>query len=143
MGIIEYNYEWTRAFHTLFLQIVAELGDMCNPKLFSIMTAGLDWQYKCMNYGKLNLNCCAIDYCLYTLDITIPLLTNPAYFSDRENIRDRSGQVLPKTMIHLYRMLAYIYYHHRKLFDSLQYRYRIAERLTLYCKKFKGINDPK
>jgi hypothetical protein len=31
-------------------------------------------------------------------------------------------------------------YHHRKLFDSLEYRYRIGERLTLYCKKLNAID---
>jgi hypothetical protein len=34
MGINECNYEWTRPFHTLFLEIVTELGP--------------DWEYKCM-----------------------------------------------------------------------------------------------
>jgi hypothetical protein len=32
MRIKEYNYEWARAFHTLFLQIVTELGEECNSK---------------------------------------------------------------------------------------------------------------
>jgi hypothetical protein len=35
-------------------------------------------------------------------------------------------------MGYLYRMLAHTYYHHRKLFDSLEYRYRIGECLTLF-----------
>jgi hypothetical protein len=86
-----------------------------------------------MNYCNIkNINCCAIDYCVHILDITIPLLTNPAYFSDRDNIRDHSAKTL----------LAVVRYH-RKLFDSLEYRYRIGERLTLYCKKFNVTVDPK
>jgi hypothetical protein len=32
MGINEYNYEWTRAFHTLFSEIVTELGEVCDSK---------------------------------------------------------------------------------------------------------------
>jgi hypothetical protein len=41
------------------------------------MTAGNDWEYKCMNHGKLDLNCCGIDYCLHTLDTNMALLTSP------------------------------------------------------------------
>jgi hypothetical protein len=53
------------------------------------------------------------------------LLTNPAYFSDRENIRDNSALVFPRMMRYLYRMLTHIYYHHKKLFNSLEDRYRM------------------
>jgi hypothetical protein len=96
-----------------------------------------------MNHGKLNLTCSAIDYCVHTLDTTTVLLTNPAYFSNRENIRDNSAQVLLKMMRYVYRMLAHICYHQRKQFNSSQHRYRITEHLTLYCKKIKAIDDPK
>jgi hypothetical protein len=108
------------------------------------MIAGQDLEYKCMNHGNIkNLIFCAIDYCLHTLETTMPFLTNPAYFSDRGNIRDRSALTFPQMVRYLYRMLAHIYYHHKKLFDSLEYRYRIGERLTLYCKKFNIITNPK
>jgi hypothetical protein len=106
------------------------------------MTTGKDCEYKCMSHGKQTLNFCAIDYCLHTLDTTIPLLTNPSYFSDRGNIRDHSAKALLPIVRYLYKMLEHIYYHHRKIFDSLQHRYRIDERLTLYCKKFKAIDNP-
>jgi hypothetical protein len=143
MGIREYNYEWTRGFHTLFSQIISELGEECYPKSCPNMTAGPDWQYKCMNHGKLDLNCCAIDYCLHTLDTDIVLLTNSIYFSDRDHIRDHSTPVFTKIIRYLYRLLEHICYYHKKLFSSLQHRYRIAERLTLYCQKFKVIGNPK
>jgi hypothetical protein len=52
-----------------------------------VMTGGKDWVYKCMNHNKLNLDWCAIDYSLHTLDSTMVLLNNPAYFSDREYSR--------------------------------------------------------
>jgi hypothetical protein len=86
--------------------------------------AGKDWEYKSMNHGNIknNLTRCAIDHSVHTLDTTMPLLANPAYFSDRENIRDRSGQVFPKMVRYFYRMLAHIYCHHRKLFNSLEYK---------------------
>jgi hypothetical protein len=93
-------------------------------------------------HGKQNLNYCSIDYCMHTLDTNMPLLINPNYFSDRDNIRDCSSQTFPKMMRYLYRIPAHIYYHHRKLFDSFQHGYRIAERLTLFCKKFKTIDNP-
>jgi hypothetical protein len=145
MGIIEYNYEWTRAFHTLFSQIVIELGDVCYPKSSLRMTSGKVWEYKCMNHGNIknNFTCCAIYYCIHPLDTTMHLLTNSAYFSDRENTRDRSTQKFPPMVRYLYRMVAHIYYHDRKLFDSLEYRYRIVERLTLYCKNSNIIEEPK
>jgi hypothetical protein len=41
--INEYNYKWTRAFHSIFSPIVIELGEVCNTKQCSSMTAGKDW----------------------------------------------------------------------------------------------------
>jgi hypothetical protein len=38
---------------------------------------------------------------------------------------------------YLYRTLAHIFFHHRKLFDTLEDKLKICECLTLYCKKFK------
>jgi hypothetical protein len=96
-----------------------------------------------MNHGKLDLNCCVIDYYLHTIETNMLLLISSIYFSIREHIRDHSTLVLPKMIRCLHRILPHIYYNHRKLFDSLQFRYRIVERLTLYCKKFKAIDNPK
>jgi hypothetical protein len=84
---IEYNYECTRGFHTLFLEIVTELGKECTPKQCLKMTGGPNWEFKCTNHGNMkNLNCCAIDYCTHTLDTIMPLLTNPIFFPDRDKI---------------------------------------------------------
>jgi hypothetical protein len=85
--------------------------------------------------------CSSIDYTLHLSDTDMYLLSNSAFFSDRNKIRHYSSSAFVKIVRHLYRILAHIWYHHRKLFDSLEYRYRIAERLTLYCKKFKTIYD--
>jgi hypothetical protein len=129
----------------LFLEIVTELGEECDGKICRKITAGSDWEYKCMNHGNIknNPNCCAIDYCVHTLDTTMPLLTNPIYFSESEHIRNRSGQTFPQMMRYVYRMLAYMYSHHRELFNLLEYRYRIAKLFTWYCKKFNIITNPK
>jgi hypothetical protein len=138
-GIKEYNFEWAGAFYTIFSQIVEELGEEFT---YLRMTAGKDWEFRYMCHGKLNITCSTIDYCLYTSDTNIRLLTkHPS--SDRENIRDHSALVFHEMMRFLYRILPHIYYNHRKLFDSLEYRYRIAEGLTLYCKKFNIITKPK
>jgi hypothetical protein len=80
MGINEYNYDLTRAFLTLFSQIVTGLWYVCYPKQCPIMTPGKDWEHKCMNNGKQNLNCCAIDFCIHSLDINMTLLTNLIFF---------------------------------------------------------------
>jgi hypothetical protein len=96
-----------------------------------------------MNHGNMkNFNCCAIDYCIHTLNTNSVLLTSPIYFSDRDHIRDRSALAFPKMVRYIYRMLSHIYFHHRKLFDLLVKGYRIGERLTLYCKKFNIIDHP-
>jgi hypothetical protein len=96
MKINNYNYEWTRAFHTLFLEIVTELGKVCDGKTCPKITAGPKWEYICMNHGSgKNFNCCAIDYCIHTLDATMPLLTNPIFYPDRDNIRNHSAKALP------------------------------------------------
>jgi hypothetical protein len=73
------------------------------------MTAGKDWEYECMSHSKLKLDCSAVYYRLDTLDTTMTLLTNPAYFSDRENIRNHSPKAFPRMMRNLYRMLDYVY----------------------------------
>jgi hypothetical protein len=127
------------------LEIVAELGNVCDSKTCPRITAGPDWEYKCMSHGggKYIFNCCAIDYCIHTLDTTLPLLTHPAFYPDRNNISNHSASALIKMVRYLYRMLAHIYFHHKKLYDSLEFRYRIGERLTLYCKKFNIITNTK
>jgi hypothetical protein len=93
--------------------------------------------------GKYIFNCCAIDYCIHTLDTAIPLLSHPMFYPNRDNIKDHPAKALSTMVRYFYRMLAHIYFHHRKLFDSLECRYRIGERLTLYCKKFTIIEKPK
>jgi MOB kinase activator 1 len=127
------------------LEIVTELGEECTPKLCPKMTTGPDWEYKCMNHGnpKFNPNCSAIDYYIHTLDTTMHLLTNPIFYPDRDNISGHSAKAFSVMVRYLYRMFGHIYYHHRKLFHSLEYKYRIAERLTLYCKKYNIIAIPK
>jgi hypothetical protein len=96
-----------------------------------------------MNHDKQNLNRLEIDFCIHTLDTNMTLLTNPTFFPNKDKIGYYSAKEFPKIIRSIYRMLAHIYYHHRKLFNSLQHRYRIAKRLTLYCKKSKAIRDPK
>jgi hypothetical protein len=127
-------YKRTRIFHII-----------CSGKTFPKITGGKDWELKCWNHGniKTTIICSAIDFCIRTLDTTMPLLTNPIFYPDRENIRDHSTKAFLPMVRYLYRMLAHIYYQNRKLFDLLEYRYRIAERLTLYCKKFNIIDKPK
>jgi hypothetical protein len=96
-----------------------------------------------MNQGNLkNITSTAIDYCIHTLDTDILLPTSPIYFSDREKISDHSAKAPPKMITYIYRMLTHIYCHHRKLFDSFKNKYRIGERLTLYCKKFNILDHP-
>jgi hypothetical protein len=114
MGIKEDNYEWTTTFH------IIDLGQEGDDRTCPQITAGKDWQFKCMSHSNLkNITCTSIDYCAHTLDTSIPFLCNLSYFSDRENIIDHSALLFPKMMRYLYRMLAHIYYHHRKQFDSL------------------------
>jgi hypothetical protein len=38
---------------------------------------------------------------------------------------------------YLYRTLAHIFFHHTNLFNTLEEKFKICERLTLYCNKFK------
>jgi hypothetical protein len=121
----------------------SKLRKECDDRQYSQMTAGKDWQFKCVSNVAKYITSGTIDYCLHTLYTTMPLLTNPAYFSDRDKISDYSVKALPIMMRYICRMLAHIYYHRRKLFDSLEYRYRIGERLTLYCKIFNIITNPK
>jgi hypothetical protein len=102
----------------LFLQIVTELGEVCDPNQYSKMTAGKNWEYKCMSHGKHNFNCCAIDHYTHTLDTAIPLLTHPDFYPDRDKISDHSASALIKMVRYLYRMLAHIHFHHTKLIKT-------------------------
>jgi hypothetical protein len=36
----------------------------------------------------------------------------------------------------VYRTLTHIFFHHTNLFNTLEEKFKICERLTLYCKKF-------
>jgi hypothetical protein len=56
MWIKEYKCEWTTAFHLPFSQIVTKLREECYPISCPSMTAGKDWEYKCMNHGNIKSN---------------------------------------------------------------------------------------
>jgi hypothetical protein len=108
------------------------------------MNTGKEWKFKYISHGsKVNIICSTIDFTLHTLDTDMRLLSNPSFFSTRNKIRDYSVSALVKMVRYLYRMLAHTFFHHKKLFDLLEDRYSIGERLTFYCKKFKIIDNPK
>jgi hypothetical protein len=69
------------------------------------------------------------------------LLFNPIFFSDRNNISDYSASALIKIVRNIYRILVHILYHNWKLYNSLEDRYRIGERLSLWCKRFNIIDN--
>jgi hypothetical protein len=101
------------------------------------MTAGKDWQFLCTLYCKDTKNCCAIDYVSHNIGTTIKVLLNPSFYPDRFEIGNYQAKAFPRMIKYLYRTLAHIFFHHRNLFKTLEDKFKICERLTLYCKKFK------
>jgi hypothetical protein len=99
------------------------------------MKAGKDWQFLYTQHGKDTKNCCAIDYVSHNVEPTITLLLNPLYYPDRFEINDHPAKAFPKIIKYLYGTLAHIFFHHSNLFDSLEEKFKICERLTVYCKK--------
>jgi hypothetical protein len=100
------------------------------------MTAGKEWQFLCIQHGKYPKNCCGIDYISHNVNSTTTLLLNPSFYPDRFEIDDSPAKAFPKMIKYLCRALAHIFYH-TNLFDTLEEKVKICERLTLYCKKFK------
>jgi predicted transcriptional regulator len=101
------------------------------------MTAGKDWQFLYTIHGKDTKNCCTIDYISHNVNSTITLLLIPSFHPDRFEINEHPAKAFPKMIKYLYRILAHIFFHHSNLFNSLDEKFKISERLTLYCKKFK------
>jgi hypothetical protein len=97
------------------------------------MTAKKEWQFLCIQHGKDPKKC----YISHNVGTTIEILLNPLFYPDRFEIGDRPAKAFPKMIKYLYRILAHIFFYHSKLFDSLEEKFKICERLTLYCKKFK------
>jgi hypothetical protein len=56
MNIKNYNFEWTRAFYFIILQITRQLSEECIKNTCPEMTAGKDWQFLCTVHGKLLCN---------------------------------------------------------------------------------------
>jgi hypothetical protein len=136
MNIKNYNYEWTRTFYFIFLQINRQLSEECNKSTCPEMKAGKDWQFLCTVHGKDTKNCCAIDYVSHNIGTTLQVLLNPSFYPDRFEIGDRPAKAFPKMIKYLCRTLAHIFFHHSNLFQTLEEKIKICERLTLYCKKF-------
>jgi hypothetical protein len=101
------------------------------------MTAGKKWQFLCVQHGESLKKCCTIDYVSPNVETTIKLLLNPLFFPDRFEINDHVAKVFPKMIKYLYRTLVYIFFHQTNLFNTSKEKFKICQRLTLYCKKFK------
>jgi hypothetical protein len=101
------------------------------------MTAGKDWQFLCIQHGKETKKCCAIDYVSHKVVATMKVLLNPSFYPDRFEINDYTAKAFPKMIKYLYKTLAHIFFHRSNLFNTLEEKFKISERLTLYCKKFK------
>jgi hypothetical protein len=73
----------------------------------------------------------------HNIKTTIKILLNPSFYPDRFEINDYTAKVFPKMIKYLCRTLAHIFFHHSNLFQTLEEKFKICERLILYCKKFK------
>jgi hypothetical protein len=65
------------------------------------------------------------------------ILLNSCFYPDRFEIDDSLAKAFPKMIKYLYRTLAHTFFHHTNLFDSLEDKFKICERFTLYCKSLK------
>jgi hypothetical protein len=101
------------------------------------MTSGKEWQFLCIQHGKDPKKCCAIHYVSHNIEVSIKVLLNPLFYPDRFEINDHPAKAFPKMIKYLRRILAQIFFHHSKLFNTLEEKFKICERLTLFCKKFK------
>jgi hypothetical protein len=120
MNIKNYNYEWTRAFYFIILQITRQLSEESNKKTCPEMTAGKDWEFLCTVHGKDTKKCCAIYYVSHDVEATMKVLLNPSSYPDRFEIGDYPAKAFPKMIKYLYRTLAHIFFHHSNIFDSFE-----------------------
>jgi hypothetical protein len=58
------------------------------------------------------------------------VLLNPRFYPDIFKIDTHPAKAFPKIIKYLYRTPAYIFFHHSKLFNSLEDKIKICERLT-------------
>jgi hypothetical protein len=80
---------------------------------------------------------CAIDYTSHNVKMTRQVLPNPILYADRLEICDNPPKAFSKMEKYFYRILAHIFFYHSNLFNILEEKFKIYERLSLYCKKLK------
>jgi hypothetical protein len=92
------------------------------------MIAGNKWEFLCKQHGKDVKHCWAINYTSLNVKVRIQVLLNHRFYTDRFEIDDHPGLVLPKMIKYLYGILAHAFFHHSKLFNILKEKLKICER---------------
>lgn len=73
--------------------------------------------------------CCALDYCIHTMDGSTALINSTEHFPSRVRVPSQSVKLFGSMMRRLYRVFAHAFYHHRDEFDD-------CESKTALCKRF-------
>jgi len=125
-------YEHLRQVCLQLSELIVELGEACNSTTCPVMNATAGVTYLCAAH-KQNLECCAIDYIVHTLDWSIHQLCVEANFPSRLEIKPSALEIMKNVARRLYRMFAHAYFHHRAIFDSFETQTRLCGRFTALC----------
>eukprot|EP00742_Colponemidia_sp_Colp-10_P002599 GILJ01002775.1.p1 GENE.GILJ01002775.1~~GILJ01002775.1.p1 ORF type:complete len:254 (-),score=33.38 GILJ01002775.1:675-1436(-) len=130
-----WQYEHIRQTVADASALVVKLRAVCTPQDCPKMVATDSWHFLCAAH-KEPKECCAIDYCLHTLENTTVLLNNPVAFPCRSSIPHESLFYFPNIVRRLYRIFAHAFFHHREQFDLMESNTHMCERFTYFLMKF-------
>lgn len=131
-----WQYEHIRQFVIEFNLLLVALGGECTPETCPKMTASNEWQYLCAAHRKPQ-DCAAIDYMTHTIDGSTALLTNAKHFASRTEVSDGTAKYFQSMARRLYRILAHIFYHHRRVFDKVEVESHLCARFSHFVMRFK------
>jgi hypothetical protein len=138
MGIETYKYQWLRNYITILIQLLFELGNVCNSKSCPRITGRPDLEFLYVAYGsKTGKQCFSVEYYILNLETIQNILTVSSFFWNRSKLREKYTSLSSKVKKHLQNDCTHTYYSYKDIFIKYEEKYHLNERYTLFCKKFK------
>ncbi|KAG5457439.1 MAG: Mob1/phocein [Olpidium bornovanus] len=109
-----WQYEHLRRACAELNVLVANLLPECDRRSCPEMTAG-DRAYMCAAHP-----CCAIDYCVHTVDSATALLNSTRHFPSRDRVPEASAKYFRSVARRLGRLFAHARHSHRDVFDMFE-----------------------
>lgn len=114
------EYEWIRTFLMHLGYFLVDLGNVCNVTKCPKMNGPDHYTFLCSTHKGPSMECCAIDYCLHTIDLITTLFLNVHYYPNRRCIGRENHNAFGIMCRRLVRIFIHAFFHHRDVFNMYE-----------------------